>query len=237
MTVPVSSTATWAFSRRRVLRRRMGVLLNCRFQWRRKVGREKPWSAARARARVRISSASTRRVAAPSTGRAQARPKNGGGKARIAAVDRTRAESPPLDLRRKVAAWRVTNAAPATRFVFERNPYYHRVDSLGRQLPYIDRVVMTVAENLEVLNLRAMAGDIQVGGVLPGERGPGAVLTDRRGAHRDGHVAAAVLGAELVVRGTDVAVEFRLQRRVDDPSADFLARRGECADVLDVERC
>jgi uncharacterized iron-regulated membrane protein len=30
------------------------------------------------------------------------------GKARIAAVDRTRAEAPPLDFRRKVAAWRVT---------------------------------------------------------------------------------------------------------------------------------
>ncbi|HEX8263668.1 MAG TPA: hypothetical protein VF547_12425, partial [Allosphingosinicella sp.] len=30
------------------------------------------------------------------------------GKARIAAVGRTSAEAPPLDLRRKVAAWRVT---------------------------------------------------------------------------------------------------------------------------------
>jgi peptide/nickel transport system substrate-binding protein len=42
-------------------------------------------------------------------------------------------------------AWRVTNAAPATRFVFERNPYYHRVDAAGQQLPYIDRIVMDVA--------------------------------------------------------------------------------------------
>ena len=37
-------------------------------------------------------------------------------------------------------AWRVTNAAPATRFTFERNPYYHRVDAAGQQLPYVDRV-------------------------------------------------------------------------------------------------
>src|SRR5919112_321513 len=38
--------------------------------------------------------------------------------------------------------WRVTNTAPATRFVFERNPYYHRVDKQGQQLPYVDRIIM-----------------------------------------------------------------------------------------------
>ena len=42
-------------------------------------------------------------------------------------------------------AWHVTNAAPATRFVFERNPYYHRIDTKGQQLPYIDYFVLDVA--------------------------------------------------------------------------------------------
>ncbi len=32
-----------------------------------------------------------------------------------------------------------------TRYVLERNPYYHRIDPEGRQLPYIDTVEMTVA--------------------------------------------------------------------------------------------
>lgn len=41
--------------------------------------------------------------------------------------------------------WRVTNAAPTNRFVFERNPYYHRVDKQGYQLPYIDRIIMDVS--------------------------------------------------------------------------------------------
>jgi peptide/nickel transport system substrate-binding protein len=41
--------------------------------------------------------------------------------------------------------WRVTNAAPAARFVFERNPFYHRVDARGRQLPYVDKVMVDVA--------------------------------------------------------------------------------------------
>ncbi|HEX8513145.1 MAG TPA: PepSY domain-containing protein [Allosphingosinicella sp.] len=40
------------------------------------------------------------------------------GQAHIAAVDRTRAESPPLDLRRKVAAWRVT-MSDGTRFYLD----------------------------------------------------------------------------------------------------------------------
>jgi peptide/nickel transport system substrate-binding protein len=44
-------------------------------------------------------------------------------------------------------------------WVMERNPYYWAVDTAGNQLPYLDGVVMTLAENLEVLNLRAMAGE------------------------------------------------------------------------------
>jgi peptide/nickel transport system substrate-binding protein len=42
--------------------------------------------------------------------------------------------------------------------VMERNPFFYEVDTAGNQLPYIDRIQMTVAENLEVLNLRAIAG-------------------------------------------------------------------------------
>ncbi|MEK6244297.1 MAG: ABC transporter substrate-binding protein [Pseudomonadota bacterium] len=42
--------------------------------------------------------------------------------------------------------WMNITKPPADRFVAVRNPYFHRVDSNGRQLPYIDRVVMSVAE-------------------------------------------------------------------------------------------
>ncbi len=41
--------------------------------------------------------------------------------------------------------WRVMNAAPANRFIFERNPYYHRIDRQGHQLPYVDRLIMDVS--------------------------------------------------------------------------------------------
>ena len=41
--------------------------------------------------------------------------------------------------------WVNTTPSPAQRFIFVRNPYYHRIDERGRQLPYIDRVIFTVA--------------------------------------------------------------------------------------------
>src|SRR6185436_8263959 len=45
-----------------------------------------------------------------------------------------------------VQPWMNTSKPPADRFVAVRNPYFHRVDAEGRQLPYIDRVVLSVAE-------------------------------------------------------------------------------------------
>ena len=42
--------------------------------------------------------------------------------------------------------WMLQTRPPAERFVFVRNPYFHRVDMDGRQLPYIDRVVGVVVD-------------------------------------------------------------------------------------------
>ena len=41
--------------------------------------------------------------------------------------------------------WVLNTAAPAERFIFKRNPYYHRIDGNGRQLPYVDEVAITIA--------------------------------------------------------------------------------------------
>ncbi len=40
--------------------------------------------------------------------------------------------------------WVNTTSLPAERFVFKRNPFYHRIDENGRQLPYIDEVVVHI---------------------------------------------------------------------------------------------
>lgn len=41
--------------------------------------------------------------------------------------------------------WVNTTYPPSERFVFERNPFYYRQDSNGRQLPYIDSIVVNIA--------------------------------------------------------------------------------------------
>lgn len=41
--------------------------------------------------------------------------------------------------------WILKTKLPAPRIIFVRNPYYYRIDEAGRQLPYIDRVVLTLA--------------------------------------------------------------------------------------------
>jgi peptide/nickel transport system substrate-binding protein len=42
--------------------------------------------------------------------------------------------------------WMNSTRPPADRFVAVRNPYFHRVDQNGLQLPYIDRFVLAVAD-------------------------------------------------------------------------------------------
>ena len=43
--------------------------------------------------------------------------------------------------------WMNTTKPPADRFVAVRNPYFHRVDPKGNQLPYIDRFVLAIADS------------------------------------------------------------------------------------------
>ena len=57
--------------------------------------------------------------------------------------------------------WHNTTAAPATRFVGKRNPYFHRTDSRGWQLPYIDELIFTVSEN-KLIPAKAASGDVDL---------------------------------------------------------------------------
>ena len=43
--------------------------------------------------------------------------------------------------------WVNSTYPPSERFVFKRNPFYHRVDENGRQLPYLDSIVINIASN------------------------------------------------------------------------------------------
>jgi|TARA_Y100000310_G_scaffold318411_1_gene372429 peptide/nickel transport system substrate-binding protein len=45
-----------------------------------------------------------------------------------------------------------------TMMTLERNPYYHKVDTQGRQLPYIDRIESEISSNVEVVTAKASTG-------------------------------------------------------------------------------
>lgn len=58
--------------------------------------------------------------------------------------------------------WVNTTAPPSTRYVFKRNPYFHRVDPRGRQLPYVDRVDVYIAASSNIpIKAGAGASDLQ----------------------------------------------------------------------------
>ena len=57
--------------------------------------------------------------------------------------------------------WMNTTPLPSTRFVLVRNPYFHRVDSIGRQLPYIDRIVVGITDD-KLIPAKTGAGDVDI---------------------------------------------------------------------------
>ena len=58
-----------------------------------------------------------------------------------------------------IMPWKTVTPSTTPQWTLERNPFYWAVDTAGNQLPYIDKVQLSLAENLEVLNLRAIAGE------------------------------------------------------------------------------
>lgn len=56
--------------------------------------------------------------------------------------------------------WRTVSPYNERSWTFERNPYSVWVDIEGNQLPYIGDVTMSLAENLEAANLKAIAGEV-----------------------------------------------------------------------------
>jgi peptide/nickel transport system substrate-binding protein len=61
-----------------------------------------------------------------------------------------------------ITPWLTVTPVNSDTWKLERNAYYWQVDTDGNQLPYFDTVIHTVAENLEVINLRAIAGEFDM---------------------------------------------------------------------------
>lgn len=62
--------------------------------------------------------------------------------------------------------WRNRTKPPAERFIFERNPFFHRVDETGQQLPYIDQMILGVSSSaIIVAKTGAGESDLQTLGL------------------------------------------------------------------------
>ena len=59
--------------------------------------------------------------------------------------------------------WVAQTAPPAERFIFKRNPFYHRVDANGVQLPYIDQVNMDIVSG-KLIPAKAGSGEVDLQG-------------------------------------------------------------------------
>jgi len=57
--------------------------------------------------------------------------------------------------------WINTTSPPSERFVFKRNPYFHRIDKNGRQLPYIDESVITIS-SAKLIAAKAGSGEVDL---------------------------------------------------------------------------
>ena len=66
-----------------------------------------------------------------------------------------KAENPDLPT---LDAWVNTIAPPSKVFIFKRNPYFHRVDENGRQLPYVDAIQITTGSK-QLIAAKVAAGE------------------------------------------------------------------------------
>ncbi len=62
----------------------------------------------------------------------------------------------------------VMEKATTTQKIYGRNPYFFGVDTEGNQLPYVDRIIVDIVANSEVVTMKLLSGELGVGGYLSG---------------------------------------------------------------------
>ncbi len=117
-----------------------------------------------------------------------------------------------------VSPWKTVAPATTPTWTFERNPYSIWVDTDGNQLPYIDKIQLTLAENLEVLNLRAVAGeyDLQERHTDIGKV-PVFLENQQKGGYK--------LSVSPMTTGSDYGVFFNLHYEADPEIAKWFNNR------------
>ncbi|MGQ9629446.1 MAG: ABC transporter substrate-binding protein [bacterium] len=125
-----------------------------------------------------------------------------------------------------LTAWRVKSApSPVGRFIWERNPYFYKVDPKGNQLPYIDRVIWEMIGDSQVALMRAMAGEVDMN-IRYFRRGDYTLLMQNReaGDYR--------VNLYYEARGGDDYTTFLINQNVKDPVLRDLFRNKKFRQAL-----
>ena len=64
----------------------------------------------------------------------------------------------------RLSAWVPLEWIRGQRLVYERNPYYFKIDTAGNQLPYADRLIFTVIQDPQVILLKFVNGELDLFG-------------------------------------------------------------------------
>lgn len=64
----------------------------------------------------------------------------------------------------RLSAWVPVEWIRGQRIIYERNPYYWKVDTAGKQLPYADSLAFNVIQDTQVILLRFMNGELDLMG-------------------------------------------------------------------------
>jgi len=59
-----------------------------------------------------------------------------------------------------ITAWKTTEYVPGQSLTAERNPYYWKVDTDGKQLPYLDKWIFSQVEDQRVVPIRIVGGEV-----------------------------------------------------------------------------
>ena len=113
-----------------------------------------------------------------------------------------------------ITPWVTVTPINTDTWKLERNPYYWMVDTDGNQLPYIDVVILTLAEDLEVINLRAIAGEYDwQGRHLNMAKVPLYLENQEKGGYK--------LHFDTQEAGADATVKFNMSYQVDPYIGDL----------------
>lgn len=117
-----------------------------------------------------------------------------------------------------VTPWKSSTAANQDVWVLERNPYFFAVDTDGNQLPYVDEVVNTLISDIEAINLKAIAGEIDFQARhLSVNKLPLFIENQERGAYR--------LYLDPAASGANVMASFNMSYDADPVVAELFANK------------